>query len=109
MLRDAARGDRNLVAGLKFRAAHAILPGLQGQGAALHLVESNFVEELGHISEGKDGIQLIILGFLDQGFDQLPAHALRLGLLIHRQRADFAERGGVEVQGAAAQQPRRRA
>ena len=67
------------------------------------------LEELHHVGEGEHGVQFVFLRFLDQRFHQPAAHAVGLGMLVDRQRADLAERGAVEVQRAAAQQLARRA
>src|ERR1039457_5048970 len=100
--KDAQNG--NLVAGLELRAADAIFPGLEGERAALDDVETDPVEKIYNIGESKDGIELVLFSLQNQGFDQFTSDALCLGILVHRQGADFGGGGTVEIQGSAAQQ-----
>ncbi len=47
--------DGDFVAGIELRAAEAVLPGLEGQFAALHLMKAHFSEETRYIGEGGEG------------------------------------------------------
>src|ERR1019366_5634485 len=100
--KDAQNG--NFIAGLKLRAAYAVLPRLEGEGAAFDHVKAHPVEKIYNVGKSEDGVEFVLFGFRNQGLDQLAADTLSLGLFVHRQGADFGGGGTVEVQGAAAQQ-----
>src|SRR5688572_4320096 len=99
---NAKHGD--LIAGLKFRTAQAILPCFQRQNAALHHVKTYLLEELDDIREGENGIQLVLLRFGCQRLDQTASDAVGLCTLMHGERADLANGWAIEVQRAASQQ-----
>src|ERR1017187_10805711 len=100
--KNAQNGD--FIAGLELRAAYAVLPRLERERPAFDDVKSHSVEKINNISEGEDGVEFVLYGFRDQGFDESAADTFGLGMLVHGQGTDFGGGGTVEVQGTAAQQ-----
>src|SRR5687768_13275499 len=94
----------DLIAGLEFRTAQAILPRFQRQNAALHHVKTHRLKEVDHIGKGENRIQLVLLGFGGQRLDQTAADTVGLGSLMHCKRANLADGRTIEVQSAASQQ-----
>ena len=83
---DAQDGD--FIAGLEFRAAYAVLPRLEWEGAALDHVKAHPVEKIYNISEGEDGVKFVLFGFGNQSFDESAADTLGLGMFVYRQGAE---------------------
>ena len=83
---------RDLVAALELRAAHAILPDLERQLAALYFLKTHLAEEAGYVGECEHGVERIIRRFADQSLDQPPADALGLGVFGNGERADVPVR-----------------
>src|SRR6185437_7443855 len=95
---------RDFVAGFKFRATRAILPGLQREQAAFHWIETEPGEKSGDVRESKDGVESKFEGFLRQGLNNFAPHPHPGGRGIHRKRTNFGGLRAVEMQRAASNQ-----
>src|ERR1035438_7638932 len=100
--KDAQDGD--FIAGLELRAAYAVLPRLEWEGAALDYVKAYPVEKIYNIGEGEDGVEFVLFGFGNQTFDEFAAHTLCLGMFVYRQGTDFGCGRTVEMESPAAEQ-----
>jgi hypothetical protein len=69
MLRPKYTHDGNFVTPVELGTPQAIFPGLERQGAALHLQETHLAEKIGNVSKGEYGVERIFVGFFEERFD----------------------------------------
>jgi hypothetical protein len=71
-----------------------------GQIFFVDIRKTYFSEKSRLIGQGKNPGDTVFHRFSQAGLDQLPADAMALGLISHRQRADFSQVFPTDMQGA---------
>ncbi len=94
----------DLVAVLKLGTAQTILPGFQGKFAPLDLRETEPGKKLRHVSERKNGLEIVLASLMLQGFYQHPARAALLTFRSDGERTHFGDSRRIEMERAAAGQ-----
>jgi hypothetical protein len=99
---NAAADHGYFVAAVKARAVLAVFENFVGQlGFVFYGAEAVFEKEVGDAGEEADRLDAVLLGFFDEGLEDVAAGALALGCGLNDDGAYFGEMRAVEMESAA--------